>query len=138
MKFFYSIVLSLILMLGTNNFVLAEIDLSPYVIFSNLKSDSSFDYTLASTQSPVFLFSDVPTVFIKSVSRIASSEKVSMTLFVFDSLNSFSQSYSEVPVNKLPKVSEEYNNSHCDESASELEKNQARPLKWLEFNFRIF
>lgn len=133
MKFFYSVVLALFLISGVNNLVFAEIDLSPYPVFSNLKSDSSFDYTLSETQSPVFLFGDS---YIKSASK--TSDRMSMTLFVFDDLSSFSQPYSDVPVKKLPKVSEEYNNSHCDESANELEKNYARPLKWLEFNFRIF
>ena len=139
MKLFFSIIFALFLMQGFNNFAFGEIDLSSFPVFSNLKDDKTFDYSLAATQAPIFLLGDSPAVFIKKISRMTSpSDKVSMSLFVFDNSGSLINTYSDVTVKKQPKVSDEYKNSHCDESANELERNYARPLKWLEFNFRIF
>ena len=118
----------------------AEIDLSSYNIFSNLKTDTSFDFTLSQTQRPVFLLGDSPVVYIKTVSRDSKleSEKFSLSLFEVGNPKNLLTGDNEIQVSKKKDIPSTYNNTHCDESASEFEKYFSKPIKWLEFNFRVF
>ena len=136
MRIFFTI----LLFIFVSGSAFAEIDLSPYQFFSELNSEQ-FDYTLSEMQSPVSLLGDTPVLFNKTVSgTVIKDDPFKMNLFAIENFGDFIMGNDDenIAVKKQPNIAEVYNNTHCDETASEFEKYFSKPLKLLEFNLRLF